>query len=215
MKSLPLLIALSALCVHAWDPDSSRIMAGWDDGPSIKWRALRSYWIGFNGMPTDRENQENFDNKFPGASTDAPAKLENGHTRMRTKSMHCNLVLEREIRAHRYVFLDPFVSAGYTRSTVHTDWSAYYDYPPIQDRESQEVNLSVGVMPGFRILDRLRLSLRFAAVFSREWGDETTEYLLASSPEVYHRNMDFESTEYEYSGATSLYYTNLILHWVF
>ncbi|MDB5047200.1 MAG: hypothetical protein JWO30_271 [Fibrobacteres bacterium] len=215
MRKLFPLILLSALYARAWDPDSSHVMAGWDNGPSCKMKAFKKYWIGLNGIRTLNREENYFDNKLPTYNAESPVTLQSGFNKTTSETFGFNLVLEKDIRVNRYMYLNPFLSAGYERSSSHTDWATTDNYPPIADRKSQELGLAVGVMPTLRILDRVRISLRFGLKGSRVWGDESTEYTLGGVGELYHRKSQFESTRYEYIGSTSLYFTNVALHWIF
>jgi hypothetical protein len=97
---------------------------------------------------------------------------------------------------------------------MHTDWKTTGNYPPLGDRESKSLSFAAGVMPTFKVFERLRISLRFAVVASRTWGKQSTEFTRGGSPEAYYNRADFETTEFNYSGSASLYHTDIILHWV-
>jgi hypothetical protein len=208
-----LLILLTVLNAGAWDPDSSRIMAGWDGGPSLKVKVFKAYWIGLTG----RRNQifkENFFDEKDWTSNDSPPRLESGFTKTEEDRLDLYLVIEREIPVHRHFLLNPYIAGGAGHSDMHTDWKTTRNYPPLEDRESKSLSFAAGAMPTFKVFERLRISLRFAVTASRTWGKQSTEFTRGGSPEAYYNRSDFETTEYNYIGTTSLFNTDLILHWV-
>jgi hypothetical protein len=209
-------VLLAAVCVHAGDSGTGRFMAGWDDGPSVKVKGFQSYWFGLYAAINQNMSVSDYENKFPDyANVSAPPKEQSGENKDHSHDYRFILSVERDCRVHKYMLLNPFVSAGYVNSRYRSDMSTLLEYPGLNKQESQTLSLATGVMPTVEVWNHLRISLRFSLQVSRNWGESRSIYSQSGSAELYHQNNEFESTQFSYTGNAVLNYSQLILHWIF